>query len=74
LWALIPDAELVGISDDLIRDAVWAQLPLVRRDEISARVKALAAELDAWLGGPEALSPHPTDEYVAFSALRIVAD
>lgn len=64
LWALIGDAELVGISDDLIRDAVWAQLPLARRDEISARVKAVAAELDAWLGGPRPCRPiRPTNTW-----------
>jgi hypothetical protein len=30
--------------------------------------------LDEWFAGPEADDPHPSDEYVAFSAMRMVAD
>lgn len=31
-------------------------------------------ELDDWLAGPEADSPAPSAEYIAFSAMRMAAD
>jgi hypothetical protein len=74
LWPLIPDAELLGIADDLIRDDVWQHLPKNRRDKITARVNSFDAELDDWLGGREAQSSRPSPEYVAFSALRMTTD
>lgn len=74
LWPLIPAAELLGISDDLIRDDVWLHLPKKRRVEITARVEFFDDELDNWLGGREAQSSRPSAEYVAFSALRMTTD
>lgn len=74
LWSLIQDAELVGISDDLIREDVWRRLTEARRQAISRRVRSLARELDDWLAGPESYSRNPSPEYIAFSTLRITAD
>jgi hypothetical protein len=73
LWPLIPDAELVGVSDDLIREDVWNNMPEEQRRDVTARVHAAAEELEKWLGGPEAESETPSPEYVAFSALRLTA-
>lgn len=71
---LIPLAERYGITDDFDREAlVTASSP----EEIAA-LKAVVArhddELDDWLAGPEADEPPYSDEYLAFSAMRMAAD
>jgi hypothetical protein len=74
LRSLIPLAEKFGISDDLIREDVFAQTP---KSEIT-RLKRTLAEyedlLDGWLTGPEADGPVSSAEYIAFSALRMGVD
>lgn len=74
LRALIPLAEKFGISDDLIRDDLFAKTP---KRELSKLKKTLAEHddlLDEWLAGPEADGPEFSDEYVAFSAMRMGVD
>jgi len=36
--------------------------------------RAVDTLVSTWLAGPEARSPQPSDEYVAFSAMRMAAD
>lgn len=74
LRPLIPLAEQFGISDDLIREDVRAK---TRAAELEAMRRVVAAHDDAfdeWLAGPEADGPVFSDEYIAFSALRMAAD
>jgi len=46
-------------------------------DEVKKNLKATIMEfdhsLDDWLAGPEADSPTPSKEYIAFSAMRMAA-
>ena len=74
LRPLIRLAEQFGIGDDLIRADVIAKTPPV---EIAAMRKAVDAredDFEEWLAGPEAGGPKFTDEYLAFSCLRMAAD
>jgi hypothetical protein len=71
---LIPLARRFGISDDLIRADVLEHTP---NAELEAMRRAVAAEddaFDSWLAGPEASGPTFSDEYIAFSCLRMAAD
>jgi hypothetical protein len=67
-------AERFGIADD------WARNDLVRstlRAELERLVQLVRDHddaLDAWLAGPEANGPEFSDEYIAFSAMRMAAD
>jgi hypothetical protein len=74
LRELIPLAERFGVPDDLIREDVFAKTP---KRELAALKRTLAAHndlLDEWLAGPEADGPEFSDEYVAFSAMRMGVD
>lgn len=74
LHPLIPFARTWAISDDIQRElAVERALP----DQI-AELKATLARfddhLDTWLAGDGATGPHYSNEYIAFSAMRMAAD
>jgi hypothetical protein len=71
---LMPLAEKYGISDDGYRLEMLDSLDDVERDELARFLADYDDELDAWLAGPEADSPTPTNEYVTFSCLRMAAD
>lgn len=71
---LIPLAEQFGVSDDLIRQDVVAKTPPVELAAMRAAVAADDNALDAWLAGPEADGPKFSNEYIAFSCLRMAAD
>ena len=71
---LIPLAELFGIGDDLIREDVVARTPASELAAMSRAVLALDDAFDAWLAGPEANGPEFSDEYLAFTNLRMAAD
>lgn len=74
LRLLIPLAEQFGIADDLIRAEVVSRTP---EHELAAMRRAVEEQSDAfdnWLAGPEAGGPEFSDEYIAFSALRMAAD
>ena len=68
LRPLLPYAEFWGVSDDFIRESLVREASPLVRSNLSAVVQAHQDELDQWLAGPEADSPTPTKEYVAFSA------
>jgi len=74
LRPLIPLAEQFGIGDDLIRADFVAKTPA---SELEAMRRAVFAQEDAFderLAGPEANGPEFSDEYVAFTNLRMAAD
>ncbi|OJW05432.1 MAG: hypothetical protein BGO49_31005 [Planctomycetales bacterium 71-10] len=74
LRRLIPLAERFGVSDDLIRLDILAKSGA---DELAAMREAVQSQDDAfdeWLAGTEADGPSFSDEYVAFSCLRMAAD
>jgi hypothetical protein len=71
---LIPLAEQFGIGDDLIREDVVAKTPPLEVEAMRRAVEAHADAFDEWLAGPEAEGPKFSDEYIAFSCLRMAAD
>jgi hypothetical protein len=74
LRALLPLAERFGVADDIAREAlVRAADPQVVQALVVA-VRDNDDALDMWLAGSEATGPEFTEEYVAFSAMRMVAD
>lgn len=74
LRILIPLAERYGVSDDGYRMDMLATLDQTEREQLIRAVQEWDDTLDAWLAGPEAAAVAPTNEYVAFSALRMAAD
>ncbi len=71
---LIPLAEKYGISDDGYRLEMLAALDGSERSELAEFLSDYDDALDSWLAGPEAESPEPSAEYIAFSCLRMAAD
>jgi len=71
---LIPLAEQFGIGDDLIRQDVIANTDPATVDAMRRIVDANNDLFDQWLAGPESAGPEFSDEYIAFSCLRMAAD
>ena len=74
LHGLIFLAERFGIADDSERLVV---LKSSSPEEIALLKQAILQhddQLDAWLAGPESYGPEFSDEYIAFSAMRMAAD
>jgi len=71
LRKLIPLAEKFGISDDLIRDDFFAKTPKRELTDLKNTLTEFENLLDEWLAGPEADGPEYSDEYIAFSAMRM---
>ena len=72
--ALIPYAEIWGISDDWLRDRVLAATPAKLVEHLKEVVASYDDDLDEWLAGPESFRTPLTDAYVAFSSMRIGTD
>jgi hypothetical protein len=70
----IPFAAVWGIADDLERESLVERAPDEAKDDLAALIERIDDDLDQWLAGPEADSPNPSAEYVAFSAMRMAAD
>src|SRR4051794_20110938 len=70
---LIPLAEHFGIGDDLIRADVIAHTPKPALLELSNQVNLQRSAFNRSLAGPEADGPDFSDEYVAFSCLKMAA-
>ena len=74
LRELISMAEKFGISDDGYR---YERLKNSSPEEL-AELRSLCEEkddeLDDWLAGPESDGPRFSDEYIAYSAMRMAAD
>ena len=71
---LIPLAERFGVSDDLTRQDILAKATADESGAMRQAVRSHEDALDAWLAGPEADEPNYSDEYIAFSCLRMAAD
>ena len=74
LQKLIPLAEKFGISDDLIREDFFAKTPKRELTQLKRTLEEHDDLLDEWLAGPEADGPEFSNEYVAFSAMRMGVD
>jgi hypothetical protein len=71
---LVPYAELWGVGDDLIRDDLVRSAPREAIEELKRLMQVHDDLLDEWLAGPEAGSSNPSEEYLAFTAMRMAAD
>jgi hypothetical protein len=74
LRALVPYAEVWGISDDTERDNLAESSPAEAREDLRDLIKTYWQEFNEWLAGPEADAKHFSREYIAFSNLRIASD
>ncbi len=74
LWKLIPLAEEFGISDDGYR---WDRIKNASEKEL-IELRNVVVEFDDlfddWLAGLESQSFPFSDEYIAFSALRMASE
>ena len=71
---LIPLAEFWGISDDLEREQAVKRASQQQIAELKAAIQCFEDEFDLWLGGSAAEGADFSDEYVAFSSMRMAAD
>ncbi len=71
LRILIPLAEKFGVSDDLIRDDLFAKTPKEELEMLKRTFAQYDDKLDKWLAGPEANGPKYSREYIAFSSVRM---
>ncbi len=71
---LIPLAQKFGVTDDLAREAIVSCASLAEIAVLKQAVQANDALLDAWLSETEATGPSFSNEYIAFSAMRMAAD
>ena len=74
LLDLLPYAEFWWFIDDSQRQELVSKASREVLSDLKERVSVHDEELDSWLGGPEAQSPNPSNAYLAFSAMRMVAD
>ncbi len=74
LHKYIPYAEIWGISDDLEREDLVNRAPDQAMAELKQVIQEIDSELDEWLAGHEADSACPSQEYIAFSAMRMAVD
>ncbi len=74
LQSLIPYASFWGISDDYARDQLVMSAPQHALLNLVSVVRQFDDDLDTWLAGPEAEQNSFTDEYIAFSAMRMAGD
>jgi hypothetical protein len=74
LRALVPYAEVWGVSDDVDRDNLVESSPPEAREDLRELNKTYWREFDDWLAGPEADATPYSREYIAFSNLLIAAD
>jgi hypothetical protein len=74
LRPLMSFAERFGVADDVARERLVRAASSQDRDALVAAVRENDDVLDSWLAGPEASGPDFSDEYIAFSAMRMAAD
>ncbi|MDQ8203970.1 hypothetical protein [Pelagicoccus sp. SDUM812003] len=74
LRSLIPFAEEFGVSDDGYRFEKIEKTPKDRLALLRELCIQKDDELDEWLAGPEANGPTFSEEYIAFSSMRMAAD
>ena len=71
---LLPYAEFWGIADDWMRQDLVDEAPREAKEDLREVVAGFESALDEWLAGPEADNVSPSDEYIAFTAIRMAAD
>lgn len=71
LRSLIPDAELLGVADDVIRERVIQTLSTESLALVAARVRSVEAELTDWLADLSRRGDVHSPEFVAFSCLTL---
>ncbi|MFL6636824.1 MAG: hypothetical protein ACJ8HJ_31405 [Massilia sp.] len=74
LHPLIGLAEKFWLADDKVREHVVANSSMEERRSMKEAVEKYDDDFDLWLAGPEAAGPEYSDEYIAFSSLRMAAD
>lgn len=71
---LIPYAELWGVGDDLIREDLVRSASPEALEDLRRIVQEHDDLLDDWLAGPESESAELSEEYLAFTNMRMAAD
>jgi hypothetical protein len=74
LWPLLPYAEFWGLADDWTREILINEAPSELLADLKRTVEDFDDDLDEWLAGPEADTSPFSDEYIAFSAMRMAVD
>jgi len=74
LHRYIPYAEVWGVADDLEREDLVNLAPEEAKADVARVIEEIDDDLDEWLAGPEAENTNPSQEYVAFSAMRMAVD
>lgn len=74
LHPLLQYAEFWGVADDMKREALVEEAPAPVKKNLKDIVTAYDDLLDKWLAGEEASSANPSNEYVAYSAMRMASD
>ncbi len=75
LWDLIPEAELLGVPNDAIRNELARSLSPVYVLDLVRRVRAQESRLKTWLAIERSLSAYEISrEYVAFECLKLAAE
>lgn len=67
-------AGIWGIADDFDREELWDKTPAALQQHLEAVIVSLDDEFDEWLAGPEVDEPEVSDEYIAYSTLRMAPD
>ena len=71
---LVAVAEKWGISDDMLRADVVRKADAAEIADLKRVVREHEDAIDEWLAGPEAHSRSPSQEYLAFTHMRMAAD
>lgn len=74
LHNLLPLAQKWGIADDITRERAILKASRTELEAVAKAVLESEQRLNEWLCGPESSSATPSREYVAFTALSVVAD
>ncbi|WP_306391662.1 hypothetical protein [Telluria beijingensis] len=74
LHHLISLVEKYAVFDDWIREDLVRNLSPEEKRALQRAVNECDDAFDLWLAGPEASGPSYSQEYIAFSILRMVAD
>lgn len=71
---LIPVAEKWGISDDMLRIDAVRKADAAELADLNRVIREHDDAIDEWLAGPESSSRSPSQEYLAFTHMRMAAD
>lgn len=71
---LVPYARIWGVGDDTLREVLVRKAGRKALLDLKDAVASVDDLLDGWLAGPEADESHPSEEYLAFSAMRMTVD